>query len=173
MSVITKRGDQGTTDLLFAKKADKTSARVEALGAVDELSAHLGLARVHTTSSEFSEWIDTTQKHLINLMGELATEAEDYPKYKAKGYGTITDEEIAALETLCKTYENAGTTFKGWIRAGQDKDPLTAQLHVCRTVCRRAERRTWAVDLPSRLPSIFLNRLADILWLIGNPKVSS
>ena len=102
MSIITKRGDQGSTDLLFGKKAHKTSPRVEALGAVDELSAHLGLARVHTDNTEFSKWIDTVQKHLINLMGEVATEPEDYPKYLSKGYGTITPQEIEALENLSK-----------------------------------------------------------------------
>jgi len=118
MSIITKRGDQGSTDLLFGKKAHKTSPRVEALGAVDELSAHLGLARVHTDNTEFSKWIDTVQKHLINLMGEVATEPEDYPKYLSKGYGTITPQEIETLENLCKKYEQAGKSFRDWIRAG-------------------------------------------------------
>ena len=164
MSIITKRGDQGSTDLLFNKKAPKHSERIEALGAVDELNAHLGLARVHAGEGDLALWIDEIQKLLISLMGELATAEEDYQRYLDHGFGTIDEQDIIDLELLAQKHEQEGNTFKGWLRPGADL--LTAQLHVCRTVCRRAERRTWALPLVSRAPSLFLNRLADVLWLL-------
>ena len=169
MSIITKRGDAGRTDLLFNKKAEKTSPRIECLGAVDELNAHLGLARVHASDEQLTEWIDGVQQALINLMGEVATEPADLPKYIEKGYGMIQTAEVEGLEALAAAQEKTGNTFRGWVRPGKDDSMLTAQLHVCRTVCRRAERRCWALEMESRLVCLYLNRLADVLWLIGNP----
>lgn len=170
MSIITKRGDQGKTDLLFGKSAEKTSDRIEALGAVDELNAQLGLARVHASDPSLITWIDDTQKALINLMGEVATLPSDLQRYIEKGYGKISDEQVSGLETLALEYQEQGNTFKGWIRPGEDDSLLTAQLHICRTVCRRAERRCWALEMESRTTCLYLNRLADVLWLIANPK---
>lgn len=169
MPIITKRGDHGSTDLLFNKKAEKDSPRIEALGAVDELNAHLGLARVHASDEALITWIDTVQKALINLMGEVATIPTDLPLYIEKRYGMVREEDIISLEALAQEHEETGNTFKGWIRPGQDDSLLTAQLHVCRTVCRRAERRCWALDMESRTVCLYLNRLADVLWLIANP----
>jgi len=168
MSIITKRGDQGSTDLLFGKKAEKTSARVEALGAVDELNAQLGLARVHTEETELKEWIDGVQKNLVNLMGMMATEPSDFSQYIDKGYGLIRGEDLIDLEKLAASHEAEGNTFKGWIRPGKDGSLTAAQLHVCRTVCRRAERRCWAVEIDIDLPRLYLNRLADVLWLLAS-----
>ena len=168
MPIITKRGDQGETDLLFHKKAPKISARIEALGATDELNSHLGLARTMASDEALTSWIDGVQKNLINLMGEFATEEEDYQKYIKKGYGRIQENEVIALETLAAEHEDSGHTFRGWIRPGNDGNQLTAQLHVCRTVCRRAERRSWAIPLPNTAPRLYLNRLADVLWLIAS-----
>ncbi len=170
MAIITKRGDDGTTDLLFGKKADKTSTRIDALGAVDELNAHLGLARIHAEQNELTEWIDGIQKALINLMGIVATEPVDFPQYLEKGYGVVDDADILALEKLAQDQESEGNTFKGWIRPGADNSHLTAQLHVCRTVCRRAERACWQVELSTKAPCLFLNRLADVLWLLASAK---
>ncbi len=168
MPIITKRGDDGQTDLLFQKKAAKTSPRIEALGAVDELNAHLGLARVHAHQEALTTWIDHTQAQLVNLMGMLATAPDDWEQYLQKGYGTITTAEITTLETLAADHEADGNRFRGWLRPGADHSHLTAQLHVCRTVCRRAERRCWATDLATPEPRIYLNRLADVLWLLAS-----
>lgn len=168
MAIITKRGDHGTTDLLFGKKSEKSSDRIEAVGAVDELNAHLGLARVHSEDEGLVAWIDTVQKNLINLMGELATEPEDLPKYVEKGYGQISEGDIGALEALATEHEKNGNTFRGWVRPGKDNSFLTAQLHVCRTVCRRSERRAWTLEMESRTVCLYLNRLADVLWLIAS-----
>ena len=164
MSIITKRGDEGLTDLLFGKKAEKTSARIEALGAIDELSAHLGVARALSTESSFIQWLEEIQHTLINLMGMVAVEPEDAAKYAEKGYGLVTAEDISTLEDLAS--ESESNTFKGWIKPGASH--LSAQLHVCRTVCRRAERRTWATELATSEPRIYLNRLADLLWIAAS-----
>jgi len=171
MSIITKRGDEGKTDLLFGKSALKTSARVEALGAVDELNANLGLARVHAEDEALIEWIDGVQKNLVNLMGMIATEPADFSKYVDKGYGLISEEEIISLEEMAQVHEADGNTFRGWIRPGKGGTLLTAQLHVCRTVCRRAERSCWAVEQEGTLTCLYLNRLADVLWLLVSASV--
>ena len=168
MPIITKRGDDGNTDLLFGKKAPKASARIEALGAVDELNAQLGVSRVYAEEEALISWIDTAQKNLVNLMGMVATEPEDMAKYVEKGYGTIDEAAIMELEVLAAEQEKEGNTFKGWIRPGKDGSMAAAQLHVCRTVCRRAERSCWAVELDGKVPCLYLNRLADVLWLLAS-----
>ena len=173
MAIITKRGDEGTTDLLFGKKAAKTSARIECLGAVDELNAQLGLARVHSQEESLTGWIDAVQKNLVNLMGVVATEPADFPKYIEKGYGLVNESDIEQLENLAAEHEKEGNTFRGWIRPGADSSLLTAQLHICRTVCRRAERSCWAVELDGKLPCLYLNRLADLLWLLASTASST
>lgn len=101
-------------------------------------------------------------------MGIIATEPCDYEKYITKGYGLITEDDVIELESLAKKHEDDGNTFKGWIRPGADGSLLTAQLHVCRTICRRAERSCWAVETDNNLPCLYLNRLADILWLLAS-----
>lgn len=170
MAIITKRGDEGETDLMFGKRASKVSARIEALGAVDEVNAQLGVVRVHAEDESLIQWINEVQENLINLMGELATETADLPAYKEKGYGLLKEEEVEKLEQMAREHEQSGNTFRGWVRPGQDNSLLTAHLHVCRTVIRRAERRCWAVGLERRISCLYLNRLGDVLWLVANPR---
>ena len=98
MSIVTKRGDDGNTDLLFGKRISKTEDRVEAVGSVDELNAALGLARVTGGSAELHELIDRMQMKLIGLMGELAVEPADAEAYRASGLARVSEEDVADLE---------------------------------------------------------------------------
>ena len=102
MSIITKRGDGGTTDMLFGKRVPKNDARMEAIGAVDELNATLGVARVLSNRNRIDEWIDGFQKQLTGLMGELAVMPEDASNYAGHGYPTITSGEVEALEETAR-----------------------------------------------------------------------
>lgn len=93
MSVITKRGDSGETDLMFGRRSPKTAPRIEAYGTVDELNSLIGVVRHSGVSSRTVEMLDGVQARLVGAMGELATMEEDLPKYDAKGYARITAEE--------------------------------------------------------------------------------
>lgn len=168
MTITTKRGDEGFTDLLFGGKIGKTEAQVEALGAVDELNAALGMARVVMTG-EGAETVDQLQGWLVTLMGELAMPAGKEAEYDKAGFGRIGRDEIAAVEKWSGELERQ-RKFKGWLRPGQEGGELAARLHVARTVARRVERRVW--EAPSTVAStdlrIFLNRISDLLWLMAS-----
>jgi cob(I)alamin adenosyltransferase len=167
MSITTKRGDQGFTDLLFGGKVSKGNAQIEALGAVDELNAALGLARV-VMDGEAADAVDQLQKWLVTLMGELAMPTGKEAEYEKAGFGRIGEMEIVWLEDWSAGIEG-DQKFKGWLRPGQSGGELAARLHVARTVARRAERRTWEVtdEVASPEIRIFLNRLSDALWLMA------
>lgn len=167
MSIITKRGDEGMTDLLFGGKVSKTDSQVEALGAVDELNASLGLARV-VMEGEGAEAIDQVQKWLVTLMGELAMPAGKEEEYERAGFGRIGEEEISWVEEWSSGIEGE-RKFKGWLRPGAAGGELAARLHLARTVARRVERCAWDVsgEIASQNLRIFLNRLSDALWLMA------
>ncbi len=167
MSITTKRGDSGSTDLLFGGKASKGDAQIEALGAVDELNAILGLARV-VMDGEGAEAVDQVQKWLVTLMGELAMPVGKNAEYDKTGFGRIGEVEISWMEDWSAGIEG-DRKFKGWLRPGENGGELAARLHVARTVARRAERRVWEVSDEIAFPEIriFLNRLSDALWLMA------
>lgn len=167
MSITTKRGDEGFTDLLFGGKVGKVDSQIEALGAVDELNAALGLARV-VMEGEGAEMLDRIQGWLVTLMGELAMPVGKDEAYEKAGFGRIGEEEISVLEKWSGGIEGE-EKFKGWLRPGQNGGELAARLHVGRTVARRAERRVWGApgEVVSAHLRIFLNRLSDLLWLMA------
>ena len=167
MSITTKRGDEGFTDLLFGGKVEKGAAQIEALGAVDELNATFGMARV-VMAGEVAEMGDQVQGHLVTLMGELAMPLGEDEKYERAGFGRIGESEILWVEEWCAEIE-AGRKFQGWLRPGERGGELAARLHLARTVARRAERRVWELsdEIASSGVRVFLNRLSDALWLMA------
>jgi len=172
MSICTKRGDAGQTDLLFGKRVPKTHARVEACGAADELNAVLGIVRSSAVSEEMRQWVDEVQKRLVGLMGVVATHEEDHEKYAKAGYTGIEPEDVAWLEALINEAETEkGIRFKGWARPGEAGAIAAAYLDLARTVCRRTERTLWAVDDDYLTTArLFLNRLSDSLWLVARDR---
>lgn len=172
MSIITKRGDDGCTDLMFGKRSPKSAPRLEAYGTVDELNSMLGVARAAGVSPGTEEKIDGVQARLVGLMGELATLEEDLPKYDEKGYARIRREDVAWLEELSHTMEKeCDIRFRGWARPGREATLGSAQLDLARAVCRRAERRVAVLRDAGALSNIesalFLNRLSDLLWILA------
>src|SRR5947208_14984597 len=92
MSIVTKTGDQGETSLMYGRRVPKNDPRVEAYGAVDELTAALGVARAICDDKFVAEQIFSVQKDLIDVMGELATTAEDRQRYvNERGAGTAAE----------------------------------------------------------------------------------
>ncbi|MGA9777980.1 MAG: cob(I)yrinic acid a,c-diamide adenosyltransferase [Limisphaerales bacterium] len=169
MSIVTKTGDGGTTALMYGRRVPKNHPRVEAYGTVDELNAALGLARATAGEDFVRENLLAIQKDLVGLMGELAALPEDSPRYVKDGYPMVTPQMTAKLDALVGEIEAQNVSFKGWATPGATKN--SAALDVARTVCRRAERRTCALQEAGELKNaeivIYLNRLSDLLWLFA------
>lgn len=171
-SVITKRGDQGETDLMFGRRISKTSERVETYGTVDELNAQLGVIRRSGVDERMAEMLDSVQQRLIGLMGELATLECDLERYREKGYAYIKPEDVAWAEEVTKGLEQeCEIRFRGWAIPGKEGNLAAAQLDLGRVICRRAERRVVMLrqqgDLQNLDVCLFLNRLSDLLWVMA------
>jgi cob(I)alamin adenosyltransferase len=171
MSIATKTGDNGTTGLMYNRRVAKSHPRVEAYGCVDELNSAIGMARA-TAEPEHGFVRDNLlaiQKDLVVLMGELATAVDDLPRYVKDGFSLVTPEMTGKIDVLVKEIEAQSVSFKGWATPGATVS--SAALDVARTVCRRAERRVCALKEADQLKNdeiiIYLNRLADGLWLLA------
>jgi len=169
MSIVTKTGDDGSTGLMYNRRVAKCHPRVEACGAVDELNAALGLARASARQSDVGDRLLEMQKALVILMGELATQPDDLPRYAQDGFSTVSPEMTAQLDRVAKEIEAQNITCKGWATPGANLS--AASLDMARAVCRRAERRVCALRENKQLPNgeilVFLNRMSDALWLLA------
>jgi cob(I)alamin adenosyltransferase len=169
MSIATRTGDKGTTGLMYNRRVSKTHPRVEAYGCVDELNTAIGLARATAPEAFVKENLLVIQKDLVTLMGELATAVEDLPRYVKDGYSLVTSQMTAKLDHLVRDIEAQKITYHGWATPGDS--PASAALDLARTTCRRAERRVVALQEADLLQNseiiIYLNRLADLLWLFA------
>ncbi len=169
MSIVTKTGDSGTTGLMYGRRVPKNHPRIAAMGSVDELNAALGMARATATDAFVSENILSIQKNLVTLMGEVGVLPEDLPRYAKDGFPLVTPGMTAQLEKLVAEIEAQKISFKGWATPGATHN--AAALDVARTICRRAERHVCELNEAGQLKNpeiiIFLNRLADLLWLFA------
>ncbi len=172
MSITTRKGDSGETDVLFGCRLAKSHPRVHALGAVDELNAALGPLRVSARREATRECVAVVQPWLITLMGELATPPGQESRYAAT-HPVFDAAKTVWLDERIAWLEGAGALqFRGWALPGEAGVLSGAFADVARTVCRRAERAV--IDLigtPEEVPNPelvrFLNRLADVLWLLA------
>ncbi len=171
MSIITGRGDEGETDLLFGRRIAKTSLRVEVLGVVDELNAALGLARAAGPTPEAEGIICRLQDLLIGLMGQFAYLPGDEERYVKAGFTGVNQDDLDWVVTLARDFEARGIVFKDWARPGADHSMARAGLDLARTVARRAERAVLTLhesgeEVPQVL-RLFFNRLSDLLWILA------
>lgn len=169
MSIATKTGDQGLTGLMYNRRVSKCHPRVEAYGCVDELNASMGMAKALAKDDFIRVNLEVIQKDLVILMGELATDVADLSRYVKDGYSLVKPDMVEKLDALVKEIESQKVTFKGWATPGASEP--SAALDVARTVCRRAERRVCGLHETGQLHNpdiiIYLNRLADLLWLMA------
>jgi len=169
VSIVTRTGDKGTTAVMYGRRVSKGHPRVEAYGTVDELNSALGLARATATHDSLREHIVAIQGDLVLLMGELATAVEDLPRYVKDGYTLVTSALTHKLDAAIKDIESKGVALNGWATPGGTMN--SAALDVARAVCRRAERRVVVLQESGQLHNseiiIYLNRLADLLWLMA------
>jgi cob(I)alamin adenosyltransferase len=168
MSIVTKKGDQGFTTLMYNRRVSKTDPRVEAYGTVDELNALLGLARA-TGHPALAARLLVIQKDLVVLMGELATAPEDLPRYVKDGYKLVTPDLTHRLDALVADVEPQCGAAHDWAMPGSTLN--SAALDTARTVTRRAERRACELQEAGALHNpeiiVYLNRLSDALWLLA------
>lgn len=172
MSIITGRGDQGHTDLLFGKRIAKTSVRVEALGSIDEMNAALGLARAAGLAGEVEAIVDRVQDLLVGLMGQLACQPGDEDHYVSTGFQLLRVQDLMWVEETARTIEKRGINIKrGWARPGVEHSLGRAGLDFARTAARRAERQVLRLhesgeSIPEHL-RLFFNRISDLLWILA------
>ncbi len=174
MSITSKTGDDGTTGLLFGRRTSKTDDRIFACGAIDELSAVLGMARSQMSEfPESAETLFTIQKHLIKLTSRVMVLPSDCERFKNSGFEVISQQDIGWIERNIHSLESRIPPVQEWVIPGDNQ--LSALLHFARTVCRRAERRLWKVlrsdevddFLELRKDAVYLNRLSDFLWVLA------
>ena len=169
MSIVTKTGDAGDTGLMYNRRVSKCHPRVEAGGAVDELNAALGLARASARAHAQKARLEGIQKDLRVLMGELAVEPEDLPRFTNDGHPLLMASLTAKLERITRQIEGRHIPFKGWATPGANM--AAATLDAARAACRRAERQLCSLQDAGQLPNkemiVFLNRLSDALWLMA------
>ena len=165
--IYTRTGDDGSTRLATGEPVSKADARVEAYGEVDEPNACLGLGRLHTLGDpERVAMLGRIQNELFDLGADLATPERDKPL----GWEPlrVTAEQVARLEREIDLMNAALEPLTSVILPGGSA--LAAHLHLARTVCRRAERRTAALmadpaETVSSEALKYLNRLSDLLFV--------
>jgi cob(I)alamin adenosyltransferase len=168
--IYTRSGDQGQTSLVGGQRVFKDDLRIECYGTVDELNAFIGLARSsaeqasvqHEALREFASTLRRVQHELFNLGSILATLPEDvHPKQPS-----VTAVEIQKLEHEIDTANQHLPPLRSFVLPGASR--LDAELHVCRTICRRAERLLVALSREAGVPLEavqYLNRLSDALFV--------
>jgi cob(I)alamin adenosyltransferase len=162
MKIYTKTGDTGETSLFGGKRVPKSTLRIDAYGTVDELNAQLGVVRALQPSAEVDTMLEKIQNQLFLLGADLAAPFGSAPADAKK----IQQNEIQFLEDTIDRLDAQLEPLKSFILPGGSH--AGAQLHIARTVCRRAERFVDALGRKEeigRLPLIYLNRLADLLFV--------
>jgi cob(I)alamin adenosyltransferase len=160
--IYTKTGDDGTTALFGGTRVDKADLRIEAYGTVDELAAVLGVVLTHEVPEGLRQQLETIADTLFALGADLATPLDPPPVYSIP---RITEEHVRVIEGWIDGHDAVLEPLKTFILPGGH--PGAAHLHLARTVCRRAERRTVELSRREDLgPHVvhYLNRLSDYLF---------
>lgn len=165
MKIYTRTGDQGQTGLLGGERVPKDDARIEAYGTVDELNSHTGLLRA-VAPSGYDDLLVRIQRQLFTIGSHLASSSkEERDRFHLP---PITDTEITELEQAMDRMDSELPALRSFILPGGHA--AIAQAHVCRTVCRRAERRVVSLTAgaaENRDLVRYLNRLSDLFFVLA------
>jgi cob(I)alamin adenosyltransferase len=156
--IATRTGDNGTTGLGDGSRTGKDSLRVHAMGDVDELNSHVGLLLCEDLPDALREELVSIQHDLFDMGGELCI----------PGYTMITEVQVARLDALLAKYNADLPPLKDFILPAGSR--AAAQSHVCRTVCRRAERAIVTLGNAEKIndnPRQYMNRLSDLLFVLS------
>jgi cob(I)alamin adenosyltransferase len=159
--IYTKLGDGGETHLGDMSRVPKTHPRIEAYGDVDELNAHIGVTLALTDLPEqYADWLRRVQNDLFDVGADLAVPAGgDRERLR------VSADQVTWLEQRCDEVNATLAPLRSFVLPGGK--PAGAQLHVCRTVCRRAERRALLVEESNPEVVRYLNRLSDLLFILS------
>lgn len=166
--IYTRTGDDGTTGLSDMSRVAKTDARLVAYADCDEANAAIGAAlALGHPDTQITDVLRQIQNDLFDAGADLSTPIVENPKHPPL---RIAQSYIDRLEGWCDAYNAGLPALKSFVLPGGS--PLSALLHVARTVVRRAERSAWAaVDADpegvSVLPAKYLNRLSDLLFILS------
>ena len=156
--IATRTGDKGTTGLGDGSRVDKDNLRVHAMGDVDETNSQIGVLLCEDLPPALFEELKSIQHDLFDLGGELSI----------PGYTLITEAQVERLDGLLEKYNADLPPLKDFILPGGSRAAAIA--HVCRTVCRRAERAVVSLgkeDKVNEAPRQYLNRLSDLLFVLS------
>jgi cob(I)alamin adenosyltransferase len=156
--IYTRLGDGGETHLGDMSRVPKTDARIEAYGTVDELNAQIGVA-LTVPGIPHPEWLRRIQNDLFDVGADISV-----PHGGDRERLRVTPEQTGWLEQRCDEVNAELPKLRSFVIPGGS--PAAAQLHVCRTVCRRAERRVIACGEEVNAECVrYLNRLSDLLFV--------
>ena len=156
--IATRTGDDGTTGLADGSRVAKDHLRIAAMGDVDELNSNIGVLLTGELADSIRADLAAIQNDLFDLGGELAI----------PGYSMISDKQVARLDARLAHYNADLPRLAEFILPGGTS--AAALAHVCRTVCRRAERALVALgkqDSINEGPRQYLNRLSDLLFVLA------
>jgi cob(I)alamin adenosyltransferase len=156
--IVTRTGDDGTTGLADGRRVAKQDARIAALGTVDELNSQLGVLRAEPLPDDIQALLAALQNDLFDLGGELAM----------PDYTQVNDGHILRLDTAVAELNADLPPLKEFILPGGTRGAALA--HVCRTVCRRAERDLCVLHAETPIAANllrYLNRLSDLLFILA------
>ena len=169
--IYTKTGDKGMTSLVGGQRVSKTDLRLEAYGTVDELNSQLGLLLTEVSDASDHALLNEVQNHLFVVGGYLAT---DQSTTQLRAQSVVTPAMIESLEKAVDETDSSLPKLRAFVLPGGTRGASIA--HVCRTVCRRAERRILALnnqlkerneaELDANVLS-YMNRLSDFLFVLA------
>ena len=164
MKLYTRRGDDGTTDLIGGPRVSKDSLRIEACGTVDELNAAVGMIRSACEHSQIDRRLEIAQRRLFEIGADLATPQTRDETDAAKA-SRLDESHVRETERFIDQLSEPLAPMKHFVLPGGGE--LSARLHLARAVCRRAERV--CVTLAGRESInphaiVYLNRLSDLLF---------
>lgn len=164
MKIYTRTGDDGETGLFKGPRVRKDDVRIEAYGAIDELNAVIGLARSASPDEALDAMLVQVQNDLFAIGAEYAT-----PGAANAGIQLVEERHTQQLEAWIDQCESRLDPLRTFILPGGEES--ASRLHVCRTTCRRAERRAWTLanqaDGPESESLKYLNRLSDLLFVMA------
>ena len=156
--IVTRTGDAGTTGLGDGSRTTKDSLRIDAIGEVDELNSSIGLLLCEDLPARVRAALLDIQHDLFDLGGELCL----------PGMAVMQDAQVARLEDLAEEFNRDLPMLKEFILPGGTRPAAVA--HLCRTICRRAERsmvRLNGAEPLSDAARRYINRLSDLLFILG------
>jgi len=166
MKIYTKTGDKGETGLFGGERVSKDSVRISAYGTIDELNSFIGYTITEINDTGVKENLSMIQNYLFTIGSDLATpETEKNAKLKIQRTPESFYKEI---EKMIDKYDAQLEELRNFILPGGSKS--SALLHICRTVCRRAEREVVALKKTVTIGDnivIFLNRLSDLFFVLS------